>query len=207
MIRYAYINHLVLSIYKELQLASFPINPQVIIKHIPNCRYMSYQQFMKLNNCTLDDVIQICESKSGCTHYDIATDRYLILCNESLDKNNNTGRQRWTCIHEIGHILCKHHVLSAYSKLSENGLLKINNENFEKEADYFAAAILAPFPLFRILNIETPEQIRITFGLSREAAINRYEQYLKWKRNHRKTSWENDIVDVYLKNKRLLDMY
>lgn len=206
MLRHAYINQLVLSIYRELPIVSFPINPQDIIKHISNCRYMSYQQFMKLNDCTLDDVIQICESKSGCTHYDKSTNRYLVLCNESFDNNNNSGRQRWTCSHEIGHIVCKHHTLSAYSKLSENGLLKVDNEIFEKEADYFAATILAPFPLFKVLNINTPEQVQETFGLSHEAATNRFEQYLKWKHDHRKTSWENDIVNVYLRKKRLSEL-
>ena len=179
----------------------FPINPIDLIHCIPNCRYMSYQDFMKLNNCTLDDVIILCESSSGCTHYDVKTNRYLILCNESLSNNNNTGRQRWTCSHEIGHIICNHHSISLNSKLSENSFLKIENEDFEKEADYFAATILAPFPLFGTLGISTPQDVQNTFGLSREAAINRFEQYLKWKSNHRKTSWENDILKLYIRKK------
>ena len=96
---------------------TFPLNIQEVIKLIPNCRYMSYQKFAKINNCSINDVIQMCESKSGCTHYDISQDRYLILCNQSTQDNNNSGRQLWTCTHEIGHILCKHHSTSAYLKL------------------------------------------------------------------------------------------
>lgn len=197
MIRYIYINNLVLQIYYKLPCIKFPLNIREVIKLIPNCRYMSYQQFAKINNCTLDEVIQICESKSGCTHYDIAHDRYLILCNQSTQDNNNIGRQRWTISHEIGHIACKHHTLSAYSKLSENGFLKTNNQGFEYEADYFAATLLAPFPLFKYLGIGSALDVQNVFGLSTEASLYRFKEYIKWRHGHRKTSWENDMVYVF----------
>ena len=91
-----------------LPALSFPINVYEIIEYLPNCKYMSYQDFAKINNCSINDVIQLCESKSGCTHYDIINNRYLILSNQSLNDNNNIGRQRWTCGHEIGHTVCEH---------------------------------------------------------------------------------------------------
>ena len=197
MIRYTYINNLVLSIYNTLPVIQFPIDVKEVIKYIPNCRYMSYQQFAEVNHCSISDVIQICESKSGCTHYDILQDRYLILCNQSTQDNNNSGRQRWTCSHEIGHILCKHHSISAYEKLSENSLLPhTNNQYFEAEADYFAATLLAPFPLFSFFNIQSAIDIQNIFGLSCEASLYRFKQYVKWKNNHRKTAWENDMKHI-----------
>lgn len=198
MIRYTYINNLVLSIYNTLPVIQFPIDVKEVIKYIPNCRYMSYQQFAEVNHCSISDVIQICESKSGCTHYDILQDRYLILCNQSTQDNNNSGRQRWTCSHEIGHILCKHHSISAYEKLSENSLLPhTNNQYFEAEADYFAATLLAPFPLFSFFNIQSAIDIQNIFGLSCEASLYRFKQYMKWKNNHRKTAWENDMKHIF----------
>lgn len=198
MIRYTYINNLVLSIYNTLPVIQFPIDVKEVIKYIPNCRYMSYQQFAEVNHCSISDVIQICESKSGCTHYDILQDRYLILCNQSTQDNNNSGRQRWTCSHEIGHILCKHHSISAYEKLSENSLLPhTNNQYFEAEADYFAATLLAPFPLFSFFNIQSAIDIQNIFGLSCEASLYRFKQYVKWKNNHRKTAWENDMKHIF----------
>lgn len=175
----------------------FPLNVQEVINLIPNCRYMSYQKFAEINHCSIDDVIQMCESKSGCTHYDITQDRYLILCNDSTSDNNNAGRQRWTCCHELGHIFCKHHSVSAYSKLSENNLIDVQNPEFENEADYFTATLLAPFPLYKHLNINSALDVQTTFGLSAEASHYRFEQYQKWRRNHRKTAWENDIVNLY----------
>lgn len=198
MIRYTYINNLVLSIYNTLPVIQFPIDVKEVIKYIPNCRYMSYQQFAEVNHCSISDVIQICESKSGCTHYDILQDRYLILCNQSTQDNNNSGRQRWTCSHEIGHILCKHHSISAYEKLSENSLLPhTNNQYFEAEADYFATTLLAPFPLFSFFNIQSAIDIQNIFGLSCEASLYRFKQYMKWKNNHRKTAWENDMKHIF----------
>lgn len=197
MIRYIHINNLVLQIYSALPNITFPINVKDVIKLIPNCRYMSYQKFAKINGCSIDEVIEMCESKSGCTHYDISQDRYLILCNQSTEDNNNFGRQLWTCSHEVGHILCKHHAHSAVSKLSENNLMQIDNPEYENEADYFAATLLSPFPIFKFLNISSASDVHKTFGLSIEASNYRFEQYLKWKRSHRKTAWENDIVNIY----------
>ena len=197
MIRYHYINNQILKIYSKLPSIQFPLNIKDVIELIPNCQYLSYQQFAKINNCSIDDVIRLCESKSGCTHYDILNDRYLILCNQSTDNNNNYGRQRWTCCHEIGHVVCKHHVISAYEKLSENSLLKRTNPEYEQEADYFAAFLLAPLPLFKELNIQSPIDVQNTFGLSVEASMYRYKEYLRWKQGHRKTSWENDMIRLY----------
>lgn len=197
MVRYVYINNLVLDIYEMLPRIQFPLDIKSVISYLPNCRYMSYQDFAKINGCSIEDVIQICESKSGCTHYDIMQNRYLILCNQSTQDNNNIGRQRWTCGHEIGHVVCNHHAISAYEKLSENSLLQIDNAEYEMEADYFAATILAPFPLFKLLDIKSAIDIQNIFGLSTEASLYRYKQYLKWLKIRVKTSWENDMIRLY----------
>lgn len=197
MVRYVYINNLVLDIYKMLPKIQFPLDIKNVINYLPNCRYMSYQDFAKINRCSIEDVIQICESKSGCTHYDIMQNRYLILCNQSTQDNNNIGRQRWTCGHEIGHVACNHHAISAYEKLSENSLLQIDNAEYEMEADYFAATILAPFPLFKLFDVKSAIDIQNIFGLSTEASLYRYKQYLKWLKTRVKTSWENDMIRLY----------
>lgn len=197
MIRYKFINNQVLEIYRQMPKIVFPLDIKSVIRYIPNCRYMSYQEFARLNGCSTDEVIQLCESKSGCTHYDITQNRYLILCNQSTNENNNLGRQRWTCGHEIGHVICNHLTISAYEKLSENSLLQITDSAYEAEADYFAATILSPFPLYKELNISSVLNVQDVFGLSSEASLYRYKQYLKWKENHIKTAWENDMIRNY----------
>lgn len=197
MIRYTYINNIVLRIYKKLPKIQFPLDINSVIVLLPNCRYMSYQKFAEINKCSITDVVQLCESKSGCTHYDIFQNRYLILCNHSSHDNNTPGRQRWTGFHEFGHIICKHHSISTYNKLSEHNLLEPSDSEYEMEADYFAATILAPFPLFKLLNINSASDIQQIFGLSQEASTYRYSQYVKWKQTRRKTSWENDMIREY----------
>ena len=197
MIRYIFINNQVLEIYRQMREVVFPLDIKSIIDYIPNCRYMSYQVFARINNCSIDEVVQLCESKSGCTHYDIMQNRYLILCNQSTDENNNLGRQRWTCGHEIGHVICNHLTISAYEKLSENSLLQITDPTYEAEANYFAATILSPFPLYKELDIHSAIDVQRVFGLSAEASLYRYKQYLKWRSNRIKTAWENDMIRNY----------
>ena len=200
MIRYAFVNNQILRIYRSLPCIKFPINVKDIISLIPNCRYMSYEQFARLSNCSVQDVIKFCQSRFGCTKYDARTDRYLILCNEQSNNNNNAGRQSWTLAHEIGHIICNHHKMMLYSKPNSEEIVKIITNDFESEADYFAAMLLSPFPIFNAFNIRSVADIKNTFGLSTQAARNRFSHYQKWKLNHRKTSWEHDMLNTIMFN-------
>lgn len=204
MIRYIFIQDKVLNIYRSLPTITFPISINQVISIIPNCRIMSYQKFAQINRCTVDDVIMLCESTSGCTHYDVFQNRYLILYNNSTSNNNNSGRQRWTCGHEIGHIACEHMAYSVYAKLAENSFVNITDKQYEMEADYFAASLLAPFPLFKILSIKSALDIQNTFGLSAEASLYRFKQYLNWQTTKVKSAWENDMIKVYKQSNNIL---
>ena len=59
MIRRAYINNQVLSIYNNLESLVFPLDPKEVIKLIPDCRYMSYQKMAKISNSSVEDVIEL----------------------------------------------------------------------------------------------------------------------------------------------------
>lgn len=202
MIRKNHINKLVLDLYKQLSTIQFPISMNSIFQLISNSKHMSYQKFANLNNCSIQDVITLCQSKSGCTHYDVSTKRYLVLLNLA-EHNPNYGRQRWTAAHEVGHIVCKHHLISAIDQIAENDFFKIDNPEYEAEADYFAATLLSPFPLFEELKIKSPIDVQNVFGLSVEASLYRYKEYLQWKGHHLKGAWENDMVRIY-KHKNIL---
>jgi len=198
MVRYRYIEQLVLQVYSSLPTIKFPIRPKELIQYMPNCRYMSYEEFAKVTYCDVDTVVRICESESGCTQYDIANDRYLIICNnDSWYFGNTLGRQRWTCAHEIGHVLCGHLPMAAAEMMSENSMFRNDHRDYEREADFFASNLLAPLPLFYMLNIKSPTDIRMTFGLSKTASENKFNSFLKWDNYHRHGSWENDICRLY----------
>lgn len=175
---------------------SFPLDVEMILKTIPNCRMMSYRDFAIINHCGIKDVIDLCESVSGCTHYDIETNRYLILYNDSTYNNNNIGRQLWTCAHEIGHIMCEHMIVLDRYMIAQNGFSNINKE-FESEADFFAATLLCPFPICDELNIQSAAEVQKYFGLSAEAAQIRFKKYSEWGKSHLKTAWENDMRKLY----------
>ena len=193
--RYQEINEIILRAYSMMPYIDFPMNPQLVIDRLPNCGMLSYQKFAEINSCSVQEVERICNSRSGCTHYDRKHDRYLILYNEQDGRKNNHGRRRWTKSHELGHVLCRHHAMAAANTLSRNGLY-IENGELETEADYFAGMFLAPFPLFRYYGITSSGDIKREFGLSDTAATNRYRAYGKWLA-YGKTGWEERFLKIY----------
>ena len=193
MIRYAYICNQVLQLYRSLPTISFPMNPQLFFDQIKNCKTMAYTTFAEINSCSINDVLELCESESGCTHYDITNNRYLVLFNGSTANNNVVGRIRWTLAHELGHVILKHLSYLAEPRIAENNFNKLSNPELEAEADYFAALLLCPMPLYEQLHIQSASDIQDVFGLSYEASNVRWNEYIKWKRSHRKTAWENDM--------------
>jgi Zn-dependent peptidase ImmA (M78 family) len=198
MVRYPYIHNEVLKLYKSVGRVVFPIEPLDLFKQIKNCKIMTYQQFAALNKYTLKDVIELCESNSGCTHYYVDTNRYLTLYNASPAGNNVAGRIRWTKAHELGHIFLKHLPYLAVSKIAEHNFNSIHCPELEKEADHFAAMLLSPFPVWGALDIKTPLDVQRVFGLSEEASVNRVSSYAKWRQTRIKTAWENDMVRLVM---------
>ena len=161
MIRHLYICNQVLQLYRQMEKISFPIEPADLIATIPNCRIMTYEKFAEINECSIQDVVAVCESKTGCTHYDVANDRYLILWNSSRSSNNVEGRRRWTKAHELGHVVLNHLALAAQPMLAENNLNNLTPTEIEIEADIFAATLLCPMPIFQMFNISSPSSDRL----------------------------------------------
>ena len=198
MTRYAFVNNEILKIFRQVDHIEFPLDVLSIISTVVrNCKYMTYQEVSNVTGVSIEEVSALCESHSGCTHYDVTNDRYLIMYNDSSANNNNEGRQRWTLGHELGHIICNHLLMSACCKMSENTTAMSVQTDCEAEADYFAATLLAPFPLFKELGVSSADDVQRIFGLSRAAAINRWERYVRWRKSHLKRAWENDMVREY----------
>ena len=103
--RRAYIQNKVLQIYKSMNEVKFPIDVDALLNSLDNVRSMSYATFSQVTGCTLQDVETICQSQTGCTHYDREHDRYLVLYNDDC---NADGRIRWTKAHEYAHIILGH---------------------------------------------------------------------------------------------------
>lgn len=195
MIRYAYINNTILQLYRKMDAITFPLDPKnLLIGSNFHVKFSSYDHYAKVTNSTYEEIIDVCGSPYGCTQADLSTNRYLILYNESPEYTV-PGRTRWTIAHEIGHIALKHHSYMKFSCLKSGDI--ITKRDFELEADYFAASALAPMPLFPYLKISSAQDVCKNFGLSKEASNNRWNDYLRWRTNHKKTSFENDLVKIY----------
>ena len=196
MVRYRYIEKLVYELYRDMPEIKFPLNLETVVDMIPNCRHTSYQRVSCVSRRSMLEVAIACESTSGCTYYDRTEDRYLIMTNEAVFENN-TGRRRWTLAHEIGHIMCGHFLqYPQIEKFAEN-----DDSVFpvcEKEADYFAATLLAPIPFFDLLNIRIAKDVQWKFMLSAEASRYRINEYARWKNDCRNIQWFNDMRQLYL---------
>lgn len=198
--RYTYIQHEVLKLFRSLpvELLQFPFDAKSAIKTLDKCKVSSYECFARQFSITVDDVMTICDSRTGCTHYQQPTGKYLVLYNNSCSNYNVDGRQLWTLAHELGHIVLKHLTIeSVASAVAENSFCATSDPIIEAEADYFAATVLAPFPILRLLNVKDALDVQYHFGLSTQASDNRWEQYVKWEKSHIKKAFENDLLRLF----------
>lgn len=165
----------ILSLYRSIRYPVFPIDPSRIVKFIANCRLISYDELSKSSNMSYEDVVKACQSLDGATQYDHATDRYLIAINTSKQYSASEPRIRWTIAHELGHIAAGHFIELANMKC--NDIVPSSLNEFEEEADYFAASFLAPSPAIQLMRVKRPADIRDWFGLSQIASEYRWAEY------------------------------
>ena len=86
---------------------------------------------------------------------------YVIYYNDRL----NSGRIRFSILHEIGHIVLKH---------------RQDSDLAEAEANFFAKYMIAPPVLVALSNPSDYIDVENTFSLSGECAWNSFNYYLKW---------------------------
>lgn len=197
--RYTHAQFQALKLFQSIpaSLLRFPLDVKSIIKATDNCKISSYKAFASKFSVTIDDVIALCSSKTGCTHYESNSGKYLILYNDSFADYNVDGRQLWTLAHELAHVILKHLLMETETSAAENSFYTKIDPVAEAEADYFASQILAPYSLFGPLNITSSIDVQYMFGLSSSASINQFSKYLRWKENHVKTSYENDLIKLF----------
>ncbi len=82
-------------------------------------------------------------------HEDDEQGQYIVVYDDTL---RNAGRIRWTIAHEIAHIVLGHLIDFEETMLSRGGLTSEEYKILEKEADIFAAELLAPVTVLKALN-------------------------------------------------------
>lgn len=85
-----------------------------------------------------------------------------------FDSSLPTGRQRFTVAHEIGHLLLGH--VGPGMATVENREPTGSERAEERQANQFAARLLAPACVLHEIGARTPEAIQQVCGISRQAA-------------------------------------
>ena len=100
-----------------------------------------------------------------------------------FDSTLPAGRQRFTIAHEIGHLALGH--------VAPGGVTTVNREPepgdspIERQANQFAARLLAPACVLHELGATTPDAIQRACGLSRQAAEFRAARIQELERRNR----------------------
>lgn len=93
------------------------------------------------------------------------------------------GRQRFTLLHEIGHVVPGH--------LGES-------EIAEAEANFFAKFAIAPPSLVNVIGPSDYMDIADAFGLSAECALNSWTYYRRWLCSGGEKPYERTLRDLFV---------
>ncbi len=113
-------------------------------------------------------------------YYNNRINRYLIIYDDKV----SLQRQRFSIMHEIGHILLGHK--------QESDLARI-------QANYFAAYVLAPNPLIHYFEIEDYIELAEKFNISQECAMlcaSRYNNWLQYG-SREFLPYENELMTLF----------
>lgn len=153
----SHIDHVVImekiaAIYKRCSVTVFPLDCFSILKTY-GFRIYTYGQLSKKNL----RLYKMC--------IDYSNDAFRFEDMIAYNERKNLFRIRFSLMHELGHFILKH---------------KIDNQENEAEADYFASHILAPRIIVHKGQYRTADDIHLTFGLSYTAANRVLLSYRTW---------------------------
>ena len=143
-----------------LKLDTLPIDPLMILMKCKNTVVHTYDEIMPRFGVTDWHFFKhlVMESKDAFT---LRKDTgHGVIYELFYDSHARKRRMRFTLAHELGHIILNHRQEEAWE---------------EREADYFAAQLLAPRPVFNAIALygvdtSNPEFIASTFQLSKAAS-------------------------------------
>jgi len=167
----------------------FPFDIRKAVNTLEKCKMHAYQNFAWRNRVPLQDVIDFCQSETGCTHKQ--DDKYIIMYNGSSKFPNE--RIKYTIAHELGHIILGHHEIIRQQQIAQNDRI---DKALEREANYFAACILCPIPIIHQMKLESVYCIEDAFEVSREAAVIAWNDYYYYNKSYN-IPWHNDMIRLY----------
>ena len=158
----------------ECGVSALPVRPSEICKHYKwvLADYIAGERSIKL--------LGLAELKGRTDGFCAVTENHVYIF---FDSSLPVGRQRFTVAHEIGHLILGH---------VGNGMATVENREptgaereEEREANQFAARLLAPACVLHEIGASTPEEIQELCGISRQAAQFRAERMQELERRNR----------------------
>lgn len=167
---YDRIENTVVKLYQELKITKMPIDPFSISDTL-GYRLIPSSSQNELQHKFLHDGFSgmCCRDTKGI--FRIAYDDKAIIT-----------RQRFTIMHEIGHILLEH---------------KEESDLADKMANYFASYALAPSPLVGLYNCEDYIDVVNTFNVSKECADMVFRRFNRWQACSTRKTYENVLLRMF----------
>ncbi len=129
-------------------------------------KIVTYDEFTRVYDISRQELYTYA-SRGG---FSLLTDgRFLCVLNTCLC---HQPRRKWTAAHELGHILSGHIVSESSAPTPAQ----------EKEADRFAAEVLAPLPVLHFCGVSSTAEIERLCGISRQAAEIRFAELTRLRR-------------------------
>ncbi len=152
---YTMIERKVVTLYKVMNILNIPIDPFDIAKRqgyvLKPYSAATPEQFVKLKN----------NAEDGVSYYDTELCTFVIWYRDDCC----VERQRFTVMHEIGHIDLGHRCESELARIMAN---------------YYAAYALAPSPLIQHYKCHDYIDTAYAFGISERCAYLCFQRYINW---------------------------
>lgn len=173
--RYEQIKAQVVQLFQETDLKTIPVDAwalaeKLTIKLIPYSALTEEQR---------EAALQLCDGAMKFKKQDVSGAFFQVII---YDDSVPFGRQRFSILHEIGHIVLGH---------------RQDSELADAEADFFAKFAIAPPMLVHVIKPADYLDIAQAFGLSYECAFNSMSYYNKWLCVPGFTSYEYCLIELF----------
>lgn len=162
----------VVSLYRRYKVKAVPLEPfdiakvsGYIVRPYSNLNTKAYEMLKS-------------KEQNGTSYFDPKQKTYVIC----YDDKQCAERQRFTIMHEFGHIDMGH---THGSQLAET------------IANHYAGYALAPSPLIQKFNCEDFSDISAVFRISEECAYWRFNSYQNWVKYRIKKKYEKELLNYF----------
>lgn len=173
--RYEQIKYGVVTLFQQAGMKTIPVDAWSLARKLG----VELKPYSILTEEQRLAALRLCEGALKYRYVDPAGVSHWVIV---YDDENPIGRQRFSILHEIGHIVLGH---------------KQDSELADAEADFFAKFAIAPPMLVHVIKPCDYLDIAESFGLSNECAYNSMNYYNKWLRVPGYSPYEVSLIEMF----------